>query len=579
MPYPWRLTLVSATALLLTTATLAPSQADHTPAPDTVTLVGSLQSELGCPGDWQPECAATHLQPVAGSPGVFRGTFDVPAGDFELKAAINDSFDENYGAGGQPGGANIPLSAPGGPITFTYDHATHVISDDLPPVLAGDQSAQWVRRGLLAWDLPDGQDGFTYRLHASPSAALSIGEDGGVVGGRSFPLHVDPDGLPQRVLDDFPQLGSYDALRLPRDAVAQVRRLLRGQLVVASYDADGTLVAQTGVQLPGVLDDVYASAARRPLGVTWRDGRPTFAVWAPTAQRVDLEVQRPGGRTTTVRMHRQRDGAMTFTGPRSWAGATYLYAVRVYAPTVREVVTNEVTDPYSVALTTDSERSVVVDLDSPRLAPRGWRHLAKPPLARAEDSSIYELHVRDFSASDETVPAAHRGTYLAFTDRRSDGMRHLRGLARAGLTTVHLLPVNDIATIEERRDLQQTPDCDLASFPPDGEQQQECVSAVAGAGRLQLGLRPAALHDPGGLLRDRPGRARAHPGVPRDGRGPQPRRAARGDGRRLQPHPGSRAGPALGARPGRAGLLPAAQRDRPGRDDARAAPTPRPSTP
>jgi hypothetical protein len=39
-------------------ATTLPGQqaaADHTPVPDTVTLVGSLQSELGCPGDWQPE--------------------------------------------------------------------------------------------------------------------------------------------------------------------------------------------------------------------------------------------------------------------------------------------------------------------------------------------------------------------------------------------------------------------------------------------------------------------------------------------------------------------------------------------
>ena len=25
--------------------------------PSRVVLIGSLQSELGCPGDWQPECA------------------------------------------------------------------------------------------------------------------------------------------------------------------------------------------------------------------------------------------------------------------------------------------------------------------------------------------------------------------------------------------------------------------------------------------------------------------------------------------------------------------------------------------
>ena len=36
--------------------------------------------------------------------------------------------------------------------------------------------------------------------------------------------------------------------------------------------------------------------------------------------------------------------------------------------------------------------------------------------------AIYELHVRDFSASDDSVPAAHRGKYLAFTDSNSNGM-------------------------------------------------------------------------------------------------------------------------------------------------------------
>ena len=78
-----------------------------------MTLVGSLQSELGCPGDWQPECDATHLQPVAGEPGVFRGTFTVPAGGFEYKVAINESFDENYGAGGAAGRCEYPADGVG----------------------------------------------------------------------------------------------------------------------------------------------------------------------------------------------------------------------------------------------------------------------------------------------------------------------------------------------------------------------------------------------------------------------------------------------------------------------------------
>jgi len=106
--------------------------ASHTPVPGTVTLVGSLQSELGCPGDyWDPACAATHLT-YDGNDDAWQGTFSLPAGSYEYKVALNDSWDENYGAGVAPGGANIPITAPGGPVTFTYDHATHMISDDTP---------------------------------------------------------------------------------------------------------------------------------------------------------------------------------------------------------------------------------------------------------------------------------------------------------------------------------------------------------------------------------------------------------------------------------------------------------------
>ena len=188
--------------------------------------------------------------------------------------------------------------------------------------------------------------------------------------------------------------------------------------------------------------------------------------------------------------------------------------------------------------------------------------------------------MRDFSISDETVPAAHRGTYLAFTDRRSDGMRHLRQLARSGLNTVHLLPVNDIATIEERRSEQQEPACDLAALPPDSEQQQECVAAVAERDGFNWGYDPLHYTTPEGSYATDPEGTAAHPGVPPDGAGTQRGRAAGGDRRGLQPHPGGRAGPQVDPRPGGSRLLPAAEphhrrRSRP----PPAAPTPRPSTP
>src|SRR3954453_22143879 len=201
-------TLLAAAALPATAA-----RAADTPVPATVTLVGSLQSELGCPGDWQPECAATHLQPVAGRPEVFQATFDVPAGGFEYKVALNGSWDENYGAGGTAGGANLPLTAPGGPITFTYDHRTHLITDSLPKPVTAEKAAHWVRRDLIAWNV----SGTSYRLFWGPDGGL-VNADGTITGGSSIPLRLDPAGLPAPVVLKFPQLAAYRALTVPASA-------------------------------------------------------------------------------------------------------------------------------------------------------------------------------------------------------------------------------------------------------------------------------------------------------------------------------------------------------------------------
>src|SRR3954470_2880805 len=90
-------------------AFVGPSSA--TPAPATVTVAGSLQSELGCGGDWDPGCAATRLVYDAGD-DVWQGSFSVPAGAWEYKAALNGGWDENYGLHAAANGANVPLALP-----------------------------------------------------------------------------------------------------------------------------------------------------------------------------------------------------------------------------------------------------------------------------------------------------------------------------------------------------------------------------------------------------------------------------------------------------------------------------------
>jgi alpha-amylase len=94
---------------------------------NSVTVAGNLQNEIGCTSDWDPACAASHLT-FDTSDGLWKGTFQLPAGSYEWKVAINDSWDVNYGAGGAAGGSNIPITVPAGgaSVTFVWDQVSKV---------------------------------------------------------------------------------------------------------------------------------------------------------------------------------------------------------------------------------------------------------------------------------------------------------------------------------------------------------------------------------------------------------------------------------------------------------------------
>ncbi|MDX3112573.1 pullulanase-type alpha-1,6-glucosidase [Streptomyces scabiei] len=342
--------------------------------------------------------------------------------------------------------------------------------------------AVWIDRNTVAWNGSEGAA--STQLLYSREGAIAV-EDGRLTGAAKW-LRLTKSALTDAQKAKYPHLKDYTAWSVdPRDR-DRVREALTGQIVASQRTGEGAVLAATGVQIAGALDDLYAGATAARLGPVFHDGRPTLSVWAPTAQQVALELD-----GTTVAMRRDdATGVWSVTGPGSWRNKPYRYVVTVWAPSVRKVVVNKVTDPYSLALTADSARSLVVDLGDRSLAPGGWSKTAKPKAVPLRDAQIQELHVRDFSVADPTVPAKDRGTYLAFTDRGSDGSKHLRELAAAGTSYVHLLPVFDIATIAERRADQATADCDLASYPAASEKQQECVSAIAAKDAYNWGYDP-----------------------------------------------------------------------------------------
>jgi glycosidase len=149
---------------------------------------GSFQNELGCPGDWDPGCLRSWLQDADGD-GIYSFvTTALPAGSYEGKVAINESWDENYGQGGVPNGPNIPFTVPvdNGQVTFRYNSSTHVLT-----IIAGhspDNNVEWA--GLRH----DSRDA----LFRTPGGALPAGTP---VTLRFRTFHNDVTSVSLRVYD------------------------------------------------------------------------------------------------------------------------------------------------------------------------------------------------------------------------------------------------------------------------------------------------------------------------------------------------------------------------------------------
>ena len=96
-----------------------------------VNVPGSWQAAAGCPGDWQPDCELTAL--TDNGDGTYSGTFTVPAGDYEAKVALDGSWALNYGVDGKQDGDNYTFSVSAdGPVTFTYDSSTNILTIEAP---------------------------------------------------------------------------------------------------------------------------------------------------------------------------------------------------------------------------------------------------------------------------------------------------------------------------------------------------------------------------------------------------------------------------------------------------------------
>ncbi|MGB3394598.1 MAG: alpha-1,6-glucosidase domain-containing protein [Stenotrophomonas sp.] len=364
------------------------------------------------------------------------------------------------------------------------------------PGAPAEARAVWLDRHTLRWPGTDATQ--RYRLYHAPRGGIHA-EPGRQVSGAAgaIPLRATGAALDETLRRRFAHVG--DGVTLVHDLDdARLRELLRQSLVLVREDSAGRVLDATALQNPGVLDDLYAAAADATgLGVQPAARGTTFGLWAPTAQAVSVclhdDDHAPASHREPLRFD-PATGLWSATLRGDLRGRYYTWLVDVHARGTG-LVRNRVTDPYSTGLGTDSRRSFIADLDDPALKPAGWGTATRPPPLPAQtDMSIYELHVRDFSINDASVPPAHRGKYLAFTDAGSNGIAHLRALAQAGLSDLHLLPVYDFASVPEAScTTPQVPDA-----APDSPAQQATVMAQAARDCFNWGYDPFHFNAPEG---------------------------------------------------------------------------------
>lgn len=182
-------------------------------APNSVGLVGTVQTFFGCPADWAPECESSWLASVG--EGMYAITTSaIPAGDYEVKIAYNGTWDINFGAGGTAGGDNIPVTVPadGALMVFSYSTVDNVltVSEGSVAVVGtvqtflgcpGDWAPECVESELAA----NGDGTFSLRTTAIPAGdyevkvalndgwAINYGMDGALNGGN-IAFNVPADG-------------------------------------------------------------------------------------------------------------------------------------------------------------------------------------------------------------------------------------------------------------------------------------------------------------------------------------------------------------------------------------------------
>lgn len=178
--------------------------------------------------------------------------------------------------------------------------------------------------------------------------------------------------------------------------------------------------------------------------------RSRFRVWAPTADRVRLNLYAAGAGGEALRcmeMEPAESGTWRLVVEGDLKGSFYTFQIETAGRLL-----DETPGIWATAVGVNGDRAAVIDRRE--TDPEGWESDRAPELKMYSDAIVYELHHRDFSIAPDSG-IVRKGKFLALTesgtatpDGQTTGVDHLKEL---GVTHIHLLPSFDFDSVDESK--------------------------------------------------------------------------------------------------------------------------------
>ncbi|MGL5937648.1 MAG: type I pullulanase [Phocaeicola sp.] len=178
--------------------------------------------------------------------------------------------------------------------------------------------------------------------------------------------------------------------------------------------------------------------------------KTSFAVWAPTAEEVQLMIYADGHTglpTKTVNMKLDKEGTWKAEVKEDLKGSFYTFTVKVNGTWL-----GETPGINAKAVGVNGKRAAIIDFNETN--PVGWENDKAPLANNISEAVIYELHHRDFSIHPSSG-ITNKGKFLALTEAGKvspDGLKTgIDHLVELGITHLHILPSYDYASVDETK--------------------------------------------------------------------------------------------------------------------------------